>query len=504
MPILIQKSDSNFEKRVLSISRQLLISRDTNSQRLWNIIDWEVNKLIMFNVAIYNPTMLDNSVIMMKLRVINLKSKQIKMDKINELNLNKPHFLDSLDKVNYHNINYSNKMLNGHIIPLTMNLDMYGSLLQTNNDLFTKFNLDNTKPLYKLSDNYQLYLYKQSTLNNLLTNQWTLFKDGHKYLSFKDTQNDPFSLNKFTRTIDDIIINSENMKIKFMKTKLNSKFIEPLQKSLINRLNIVTFDIETYVGDNGLFVPYACAWYNGKMTKTYYLTDFNSSTEMLLMAINELIELNSKSVVYVHNLSNFDYIFLSKLLFTHFNVKPLFKNNDIISLEITTKENKAKITMYDRFLILPNSLRSLAIKYNVSESAGQKGLFPYSFVNKDNLDYNGQLPNFNHYKETGLTEMEHNDLILLYDNNKDWNLRDETILYLESDLKSLYEVINKFAQDIYSSELVDISKCPTNSSVSFRIFRTNYLKNSKLPIVKGTAHNNMRKGYYGGYSRSIS
>jgi hypothetical protein len=55
-----------------------------------------------------------------------------------------------------------------------------------------------------------------------------------------------------------------------------------------------------------------------------------------------------------------------------------------------------------------------------------------------------------------------------------------------------------FIKDIFNVEKIDITKLQTNSAISFKIFRTNYLNGSKLPIIKGLAHNDMRNAYYGG------
>jgi hypothetical protein len=62
----------------------------------------------------------------------------------------------------------------------------------------------------------------------------------------------------------------------------------------------------------------------------------------------------------------------------------------------------------------------------------------------------------------------------------------------------LHQVILRFSQDIFNTEKIDITKLPTNSSIAFKIFRANYLKNNKLPIIKGNAHIDMRNAYYGG------
>jgi DNA polymerase elongation subunit (family B) len=83
--------------------------------------------------------------------------------------------------------------------------------------------------------------------------------------------------------------------------------------------NIVTFDIETYVKD-GQFVPFACGWFEGEFMITYYLTDYISSEEMLLQALTDMLILNQNAKVYIYKFSNFDYMFLIKILFPSFIV----------------------------------------------------------------------------------------------------------------------------------------------------------------------------------------
>jgi hypothetical protein len=64
--------------------------------------------------------------------------------------------------------------------------------------------------------------------------------------------------------------------------------------------------------------------------KTYYLTDYNSPYDMLLTALNELLTFNPNAKLYIHNFSNFDYMFLIKVLFENFEVKPYFKDNKVM------------------------------------------------------------------------------------------------------------------------------------------------------------------------------
>lgn len=62
----------------------------------------------------------------------------------------------------------------------------------------------------------------------------------------------------------------------------------------------------------------------------------------------------------------------------------------------------------------------------------------------------------------------------------------------------------KFANDIYKLEKINVTKVPTISSLSFKSIITNYIKPNLLFKIKGTAHNNMRKAFFGGAAEVYS
>ena len=129
-------------------------------------------------------------------------------------------------------------------------------------------------------------------------------------------------------------------------------------------------DIETFLKD-GVHIPYTISWYDGEFTRTYYLTDYNSIYEMLFLCLKELLQFNPNSKVYVHNFSNFDYLFLIKVLYENFSVKPYFRDNKVINIVYQNKNNdKSKIEIFDSFLILPASLITLALKYKIQSQKG--------------------------------------------------------------------------------------------------------------------------------------
>jgi hypothetical protein len=96
--------------------------------------------------------------------------------------------------------------------------------------------------------------------------------------------------------------------------------------------------------------------------------------------------------VYIHNMAKFDIIFLLKYLVKIVDIKPIIHNGKIIQLDINYgPNNQYKLRIKDSLLLLLSSLDDLSKAFNVDNP---KGIFPFLFVNKDNLNYIGEVPKF--------------------------------------------------------------------------------------------------------------
>uniref|UniRef100_UPI00397B4606 DNA polymerase n=1 Tax=Salmonella sp. SAL4457 TaxID=3159912 RepID=UPI00397B4606 len=76
-------------------------------------------------------------------------------------------------------------------------------------------------------------------------------------------------------------------------------------------------------------------------------------------------------IVYAHNLSKFDLIFLFKYLaklwmFDGYKVTPIFKDGAAISI-VVTNNNGVSLTFRDSYLILPSSLKTLAETFKTNQ-----------------------------------------------------------------------------------------------------------------------------------------
>src|SRR5882757_1300306 len=109
-------------------------------------------------------------------------------------------------------------------------------------------------------------------------------------------------------------------------------------------------------------------------------------------------------IIYVHNLSFFDGIFLMKIFTSIENllVIPLIKDGKMFNIQLIY--NDIIINFRDSLLLLPASLKSLAKSFTVED----KSIFPYEFVNDRDiydLDYIGKVPLFKFF--TKVTQSEY-------------------------------------------------------------------------------------------------
>jgi hypothetical protein len=129
---------------------------------------------------------------------------------------------------------------------------------------------------------------------------------------------------------------------------------------------------------------------------------------MIKSAIKDLmIKKYDNYKVYIHNLAGFDGMFLLKILVELGQVKPIIHHGDLISIAFKFKDYN--ITFRDSQQLLLVSLRNLGKVFGVNT---QKTIFPYDFVNENNLDYIGTIPDFKYFK--GISSLDYNCYIENY------------------------------------------------------------------------------------------
>jgi DNA polymerase type B, organellar and viral len=428
-------------------------------QRL-NLADknWYIDFIIesmKFKSEYYNEIQIDSFVFSYGFKTGKIKIKEVINTNINFMEYNKLNLAVSLNPLNY-----------GKLIKI-LNIQ--------NEEIYVVQNsLDQIIMISKFSDH----------------NEVEFFKSGISLIKYRDEFT---SVNKFIRIIDNKKFYFENNQQVLFTKEIKTKFISNTNKSknLVN--NFITLDIETYIQDNTL-IPFLICIYDGKNRLAFGLWDYENVELMILDCLKSiLIRKYNGYKIYIHNMAKFDVIFLLKYLIKIANVQPVIHNDRIISLTINYgKDNEYQIQFKDSYLILLSSLSNLTKNFKVENL---KTIFPYFFINENNLDYIGNVPDFKFFgNKTDLTD--YNEYKSTFNNN--WNLKEESVKYCVNDCVSLYQVIFKFNDIIFNLFTINIHNYPTLPSLAFAIFRSNFLIKNTIPQLSGKISEDIRQGYTGG------
>ena len=116
-------------------------------------------------------------------------------------------------------------------------------------------------------------------------------------------------------------------------------------------------DLETIKLENNKLYPYLLCWYDGKITKSYWIKDYNNFDLLLTQVIIDLsIKKYDNYKIYYHIFSKFDGIFILKALS---NIKgciidPIIHDGKLISIQLTnlTKKKERILHFRDSYLLL--------------------------------------------------------------------------------------------------------------------------------------------------------
>jgi hypothetical protein len=231
-------------------------------------------------------------------------------------------------------------------------------------------------------------------------------------------------------------------------------------------------DLETRKLLNGQLEVLSLVYYNGENYKIFKINDFNNQDDLMHNVLLSLLKPEFYGyTIYIHNLSNFDGIFLfrsiTQLKEKGADIQFIYKNNKMILINIELRDNdiKTKISFRDSYLLLPVSLTNLAKSFNLP------GKIKYDIKLNDNLDVNNEL-----------------DMSTLVEYNK-------------QDCKVLFDVINSFGTIIKDYFKIDIHKSytPTLSSLAFKIFKVNFLKENQIAKTSAEMYDRISSGYRGGH-----
>nr|YP_009529237.1 DNA polymerase type B2 [Cladonia subtenuis]AXX76245.1 DNA polymerase type B2 [Cladonia subtenuis]WBP63544.1 DNA polymerase type B2 [Cladonia subtenuis] len=404
---------------------------------------------------------------------------------------------DSSDNTDLINLSkFNSRLVLNKLVPLSMDLSDYKKgltpLSSTEKARVIERNSlksDNCE-IYK-KDMYTIVITKSSTDENKQQNDVSIYSDsGFKVTNFTDVEIDK---NKFVRktsnvynTIYNGVVTKSRVSIPLAPVR-GRKTSKRIKNLIIPDPHIGSFDLETY-RDQGVSKVYSLGYYTKTHGVKIFYIDKESldSDKLIIKCIDSMLENKySGFTFYVHNLGLYDIVFLLSPLLKakkedespKYKFKPVCRDDLMLSFTITKQDNrKLSIKFVDSLNLLNHPLEKLCNTYNTEVT---KGLFPYDFVSKKTLFYEGEKPPINCFsKNVEVIEKDYN--LIPLDN---WSTELETIKYLEKDLVSLYQVIEKFSGIIYDENEIQVTQSLTISSLAMKIYLKNFYKNNVALII---------------------
>lgn len=409
--------------------------RDVISNRFEDIQDKLTDYMIRYNGVEVNLIQI--------MYVVNNSYPKLRLKNINK---------EILDK-NIVNTKETRKMFSNSLLPLSSNENYYGKILDFNvdstkltvsslyvgninfiqlvkelsegkNSIFKEFESSTRFYLYSINGKEYIITVKDIGIGKTIKEVYNL--SGFKVIS--NVIDEIKSKSRFVRTIKNISIEFEGDEIlkNSIQVRLPVFKLKPARYTGMPNPNIGSFDMETYRDLDSNSKVYALGFatlsmLESKKSSMYYLTkDGETSYDIVLKCIDDMLSVKNRDhIYYTHNLGRFDIVFLLKILkdankvkgFEYYIIKTILRDSQVLKcvVKIKTPSGYNKITFIDSLNILPDNLDNLSKGFG---SEMKKGLFPYTFVSSNTLNYKGKTPSRDYYivKNKKISSKEYEEL----------------------------------------------------------------------------------------------
>lgn len=244
-------------------------------------------------------------------------------------------------------------------------------------------------------------------------------------------------------------------------------YLNTIKRKKESRKLVTTADFETCVINNRhLVICYSI--YDRAKTPTVGIipdnyTDIHLESKKLMKSfLDELFKSSKRELVYFHNGSKFDFMFLLDYVSLNpqdYQIDLLTRDNVIYKIKIK-KQNRV-IEIRDSYQILKDSLAKLAASIG---------------LNKIN------------FFEDDITE---NDL-------RSTKYRISLVKYCIKDSMLLYKILEHYRTLFLKDFQIDITNSYTVASMALKCFRTHFYKDYTIYIPNGNVDQFIRKSYFGG------
>ena len=481
LPVIRWINDDTGFSNSITVSNSLKIHKFVDKVLLAENISKSMRK----SLHKYNLIQNNSEIVLMNRVWLDLKDFNIKENDISTLTNTMDNLLANFkSEINKDDLIMKRLSIIENDIYSNIIMDNYGEIISSNG-ISTEYTLNSN----------QFLSVKKANNTNFITVK-NIDNSDQNIMNWSDTKTD-FG---FIRNIDSVKY-FFNQNGTLFKTESSYNFLDYPVDNIHSDLDekIGSIDFETF-GEEGIGIQnvYAAGWAINDFNQTkkfYYIDKDCNSLDVVKNLISDLA--NNKEIngftFYAHNLGRFDSVFLIKacILLDDIIIKPKWKENKILSITILNTKTKTKFKILDSIQMLNGSLDSLCKSFNI---VNQKGIFPHSFVNKDNLFYNGDTPSFIYFKNMPLS---------LYNkiNTSNWDLKSEALKYLHSDVLGLLEVMTKFNEKIFNLYSLNITNFVTAPKLAAAIFTSNFYKDSddlKIKMIRGNVEKEIREAYFGG------
>jgi hypothetical protein len=247
------------------------------------------------------------------------------------------------------------------------------------------------------------------------------------------------------------------------------------------------FDCETYKKENGFIFMYCISYSYKNITESIYYS--GSEGDLFISFLNRLLDLKNSDnniVFFIHNI-NFDGILIMDSVFkNNINFSWFIRDSNIYYIKLTYLNMNLIFKCSYKFI--PMALKDINF-YKI-----KKKIFPYDFVNSENLNYVGSCPEKKYFNKD-IKDSEYEDF---KKENSLFNLKKVVIDYCENDVK-LTSLFLKNLLDVMGSKYAKIfNKSFSAPSLSYKIFFNywNSYKIEKKILVEEDVF--LRKSYFGG------
>ena len=262
---------------------------------------------------------------------------------------------------------------------------------------------------------------------------------------------------------------------------------------------------------------------NKKVIHHHHMIKENNIIAYICTNCNLKIKHTKKLIVLFHNSNRYDNAYMTDIFskIKDIKINCLAENNQRFKmLNFKIPDKKYNIKIIDSLSFLQSDLSSLSkdldndlktitkehFKNNFEMINKKLENFPYSYINKNNLnekDLPGKKEFYNILTMNEIKDDEYENVKLFYKNMKFKNLKEYLECYLISDITLLADIFNNFRKMIFDEFELDCVKYVSSPSLS-KDCALKYSK-SKIEHIKDvTIFNFVRKSIIGGLSNSIN